>query len=242
MRATSIVRTGTRKVQAALLPIRDYLDESLSEYDVALIERVSGIAALAQTETEFNAAARIAGNSYWGLVVLSEKAPNEFKDKVSRPDIEQYRFILDGLENRIERTLANYEGSGTFIDSAAQIANVDARTMSLFIQQALEKIDSVCPNFFSFQMYAEGKAVTPAEKERIAQIAEEEFSAPTSAPEMVGNSILNYIEVHPEDESMILRSSYGPAARSYAEEYGEARKLNRLNRAAHTVVVSTKKK
>lgn len=237
----SIVRTGTRKVQEVLQPIRDYLDKSLGEYDPALIERVSGIAALAQTQTEYNAAARIAGNSYWGLIVLNEKAPDEFKDKISRPDIEQYRFLLDRLENHIERTLANYEGSGTFIDSAAQIANVDARTMPLFIQQEIERINSVCPTFFNFGMLSNGEALTPAEKEQIAELAQTEFTGPACDPSNVGNSVLDYVEAHPEAKSMVMRSVYGPIAAAYEKEFFEARRINRLNRDVHTVAVSLKK-
>lgn len=237
----SIVRTGTRKVQEVLLPIRDFFDKSLAEFDPALIERVSGIAALAGTETEYNCAARIAGNSYWALVVLSEKAPDEFKDKVSRPDIEQYRFLLDGLENRIERTLANYEGSGTFIDSAAQIANVDARTMFLFIQQALEKIDSISPAFFTFDKFSNGECLTPAEKERIAELAETEFTGPACDPDNIGNSILDYIERNPADKSMVMRSKFGPIATAYEQEFAEARRLNASNRQVHNIVWQMKK-
>lgn len=237
----SIVRSRIRKVTEALQPVRDYWDESLSEYDPVLVERVSGIAALAATETEYSAAARLAGNDYWALIALNEKAPDTFKNKVSRPDVEQYRFILDTLENRIERTLVNYEGSGTFIDSAAQIANVAVQNMPTTINQALEKIDSLCPVFFSFNMYAAGEALTPAEKERIAVLAETEFTGPACDPKNIGNSVCNYIEAHPEDKNMVMRSKYGPIAAAYEKEFSEARRINRTNRQVHNVVVTLKK-
>lgn len=237
----SIVRSGTRKLQEALLPIRDYLDKSLAEYDPNLVFKVVELADLADTETEFNAVARIANNGYWALIALAEKAPDEFKNKIARPDIEQYRFILDGLENRIERTLANYEGSGTFIDSAAQIANVDAQNMPMFIQQALEKIDSICPAFFTFDMFSNGEALTPAEKERIAELAETEFTGPACDPDNIGNSILDYIERNPADKGMVMRSVYGPIATEYEQEFSEARRINRLNRDVHNIVVTLKK-
>ena len=237
----SIIRAGTRKLREVLLPIRDYLDKSLSEFDLVLLERVSGIAALAQTETEYSAAARIAGNSYWGLIVLSEKAPDEFKDIVSRPDIEQYRFILDTLENRIERTLVNYEGSGTFIDSAAQIANVDSLNLPMQINQAIERINSICPPFFTTNMLSAGEALTPAEKEQIAELAQTEFVGPACEPDNVGNSVLNYVELHPEAKSMVMRSIYGPIAAAYEKEFSEARRINRLNRDIHNAVISTKR-
>ena len=237
----SIVRSTLRKITAALQPIRDYWDKALSEYDSVLVERVSGIAALAGTETEYNCAARIAGNSYWGLIVLSEKAPDEFKDIVSRPDIENYRFILDTLENRIERTLVNYEGT-TFIDSAAQIANVDSLNLPMQINQAIEKINAISPSFFSTQMLSAGELLTPAEKERIAELAETEFTGPACDPKNIGNSVCNYIEAHPEDKNMVLRSVYGPIALEYEREYCDARRINKLNRDIHNEAVKSAKK
>ena len=237
----SIVRTGTRKVQEALAPIRDYLDKSLSEYDPALIERVSGIAALTATETEYNAAARIAGNSYWALISLAEKAPDRLKDRIARPDIQEYRFILDQLETRIYNTWGNYEGTGTALDSIGQIANIDAENMPLTIQKAIERINSICPAFLTTNMLSAGEALTPAEKEQIAELAQTEFTGPACDPDNIGNSILNYIEAHPADKSMVMRSVYGPIATAYEQEFSEARRINRLNRAVHTIVVDRKK-
>lgn len=237
----SIVRTGTRKVQEALLPIRDYLDKSLAEYDPNLVFKVVEMADLADTETEFNAVARIANNGYWALIALAEKAPDRLKDRIARPDIENYRFILDGLENRMINVWGNYEGTGTFIDSIGQIANVDAQNMPMFIQQALEKIDSICPAFFTFDMYAAGEALTPAERDQIAVLADTEFTGPACDPDNIGNSILDYIEKNPADKGMVMRSVYGPIALEYEQEYADARRINRLNRDVHNIVISLKK-
>lgn len=237
----SIVRTGTRKVREALLPIREYFDKSLSEYDPALIYMVSDMADLAETETEFNAVSRIANNSYWALIALAEKAPDRLKDRIARPDIENYRFILDQLENRMITTWANYEGTGTVLDSIGQIANVDAQNMPMQINQAIEKINAICPAFFTTDMYSAGEALTPAEREQIAELAETEFTGPACDPDNIGNSILNYIEAHPADKGMVMRSEYGPIATAYEQEYAEARRINRLNRDVHNIVVTLKK-
>lgn len=237
----SIVRTGTRKVQEALLPIRDYLDKSLAEYDPALIFKITELADLAETETEFNAVSRIANNSYWALIALAEKAPDRLKDRIARPDIENYRFILDQLENRMITTWANYEGTGTVLDSIGQIANVDAQNMPMQINQAIEKINAICPAFFTTDMYSAGEALTPAEREQIAELAETEFTGPACDPDNIGNSILNYIEAHPADKGMVMRSEYGPIATAYEQEYAEARRINRLNRDVHNIVVTLKK-
>ena len=229
----SVVRTGTRKVQEALLPIRDYLDKSLAEYDPTLIFKITELADLAETETEFNAVSRIANNSYWALIALAEKAPDRLKDRIARPDIENYRFILDGLENRMINVWSNYEGSGTVLDSIGQIANVDAQNMPMQINH--------CPAFFTTDMYSAGEALTPAEREQIAELAETEFTGPACDPDNIGNSILNYIEAHPADKGMVLRSVYGPIAIEYEKEYADARRINRTNRQVHNIVVSLKK-
>ena len=237
----SIIRTETRKLQEALAPIRDYWDESLSEYDPAIILKVADIADLALTETEYAAAARIAGNSYWGLCALVEKTPDSMKDKVSRPDIEQYRFILDTLENRIITTWANFEGTGAALDSIGQIASVDAMNMPLQINQAIERINSICPAFFSTEMLSSGEALTPNERDQIAVLAETEFTGPACDPSNIGNSICNYIEANPADKGMVMRSKFGPIATEYEQEFSEARRINRLNRDIHNAVVSTKR-
>ena len=158
------------------------------------------------------------------------------------PNIEEYRFILDQLENRMINVWSNYAGSGTFLDSVGQIANVDTINMRMEIARNIEKINAICPAFFTFDMYAAGEALTPAEKEQIAELAQTEFVGPACDPSNIGCSVCDYIEAHPEDKNMVLRSKYGPIADEYEREFADARRINKLNRDIHNEVVKSAKK